>query len=277
MYSRWRYIAMGLETVFGLRRRGFFIPYGYADGVDLRAADYGGLATAFSARHESFASHLAAIEQYRDDLLAIDGSGPERARWEQDWFPRVDAAAAYAMVRTLRPSRIVEIGSGHSTRFMARAIADGGLATELTAIDPAPRASIETLPITLHRKTLQQADPQVFAGLSDGDMLCVDSSHILMPGTDVDIAINGILPGLPSGVVVFFHDIFLPDAYPASWTWRGYNEQNAVGALLQGGYDLLFASNYVIGNMQEDWQKTVIADLPFMDGALESGLWLRKC
>ena len=276
MYSRWRYIAMGLETVLGLRRRGFFIPYGYADGVDASAAEYDSLATMFAGQRDRFSDHLDAIERYRNELLAIDGKSVERARWEQDWFPRIDAAAAYAMVRTLTPSRIIEIGSGHSTRFMARAISDGDLATELTAIDPAPRASIESLPITLHRQTLQQADPKLFDSLGDGDLLCVDSSHILMPGTDVDIAINRILPRLPSGVVVFFHDIFLPDAYPENWAWRGYNEQNSVGALLQGGYDILFASNYVVESMCDRWQATVVADLPLVDGALESGLWLRK-
>ena len=46
------------------------------------------------------------------------------------------------MVRSLRPRRIVEVGSGHSTRFLARAVADGGLDTRITAIDPRPRASI---------------------------------------------------------------------------------------------------------------------------------------
>ena len=46
------------------------------------------------------------------------------------------------MVRSTRPQRIVEVGSGHSTRFMARAVADGGLDTRITAIDPKPRAAI---------------------------------------------------------------------------------------------------------------------------------------
>ncbi len=276
MYRRWRYIAMGLETVFGWRRRGFFIPYGYADGVEERNGPYAPLETLFAAQEGDFETHLDTIERFRDPLLSIDGGGPERARWDQDWFPRLDAAAAYAMVRTSAPSRIIEVGSGHSTRFMVRAVEDGGLDTKITAIDPAPRATIENLPITLKRQTLQNVDSGVFADLTAGDMLCIDSSHILMPGTDVDIAINRILPRLPAGVIVFFHDIFLPDEYPDSWTWRGYNEQNAVGALLQGGYELLFASHYAFRAMEDKWTRTVIAELPLVDGALESGLWLRK-
>ena len=162
MYRRWRYIAMGLETVFGWRRRGFFIPYGYADGVDDRAGPYAALETLFASRDAAFEDHLKAIESFRDQLLAIDGEGPERARWDQDWFPRLDAAAAYTMVRNLKPPKIVEVGSGHSTRFMLRAVQDGDLETGITAIDPAPRASIEDLPITLKRQTLQRVDPGFF-------------------------------------------------------------------------------------------------------------------
>jgi hypothetical protein len=51
------------------------------------------------------------------------------------------------------------------------------------------------------------------------------SAHILMPGTDVDILFNHVLPGLRRGVLVHVHDIFLPDDYPPEWEWRGYNEQ----------------------------------------------------
>ena len=90
---------------------------------------------------------LSFIEKYALELEAIGSEPPPAPRWDQDWFPRLDAAAAYAMVRTLRPRRIVEVGSGHSTRFLARAVADGGLATKIIAIDPRPRARITGLPV----------------------------------------------------------------------------------------------------------------------------------
>lgn len=267
---------MGLATVLGLARRGFFIPYRYASGLPLRDPGYPGLERVFETSRESFVSWLSAIDALAAELSAIDGSGDDRARWDQDWFPRLDAAMAYAVVRRSAPSLVIEVGSGHSTRFMARAIADGGLSTELVAIDPSPRAAIEALPVTVVRKTLQQADRALFGRLRAGDLLCVDSSHILMPGTDVDIVVNDILATLPSGVLVFFHDIFLPDAYPAHWQWRNYNEQNAVGALLQGGYKPLFSSRYVATRMAGELARTVVADLPLVPGALESGLWLVK-
>ena len=71
--------------------------------------------------------------------------------------------------------------------------------------------------------------------LAPGDVLSIDSSHILMPGTDVDILLNRVLPALPAGVLVHIHDVFLPDDYPPAWSWRGYNEQLGVAALVQGG------------------------------------------
>ncbi len=155
----------------------------------------------------------------------------------------------YAQIRAQRPARILEIGSGHSTRFAARAIADGGLDTRLIAIDPEPRADLKALKVEWHRETLQQAlknsGGQVLAAFHPGDLLFVDSSHILMPGTDVELILTELLPRLPAGALVQIHDIFLPDAYPASWAWRGYNEQAAVAAMLAGGgWDILFAGRF---------------------------------
>ena len=146
----------------------------------------------------------------------------------------------------------------------------------MTAIDPEPRAQIAELPISIERKTLQDVDIRLFHSIKAGDFLCIDSSHILMPGSDVDIALNRILPALPSGAVVSFHDIFLPYPYPPDWDWRNYNEQNGVGVLLQGGYELLFASHYVVREMASSWEGTVLSQIPVLEGAHECALWLRK-
>ncbi len=198
-------------------------------------------------------------------------------RWDQDWFPRLDAAMAYAMVRRAAPQRIVEVGSGHSTRFLARAVADGGLATRITAIDPAPRAAITGLDVEIIRDTVQGAGATPFEGLAAGDILFIDSSHILMPGTDVDVLMNRVMPALPPGVLVHMHDICLPDDYPADWAWRGYNEQLAVAGLLTGGgYRPLFASRYAVTRMSQAVARSAAGKLPLLDGAVESSLWLEK-
>ena len=59
--------------------------------------------------------------------------------------PGLDGAMAYAMVRKFKPRRIIEVGSGHSTRFMAQAIEDAQLETELHWIDPQPRREIDEI------------------------------------------------------------------------------------------------------------------------------------
>ena len=273
---RGRRLGFGLATVLGLAKRGFFIPYRHAAEVQRRG--YPAIADLLGRREDAFAAVLGVIEGYAEALEAIGPDTPPEPRWNQGWFPRLDAAAAYAMVRHHAPRRIVEVGSGHSTRFLARAVRDGAIACEITAIDPQPRASIAGLPVRTIASTVQDADDAPFAALGPGDLLFIDSSHVLMPGSDVDFLLNRVLPALPAGAFVHFHDIFLPEDYPESWTWRGYNEQAAVAALIAGGeaYEIVFASHYVVTAMADRLAKTVLARLPLVEGAIENSLWLRK-
>jgi predicted O-methyltransferase YrrM len=273
MRARWRRLRFGLSTVLCLKPRGFFVPYRYADSVEEQ--DYPALRPYFEEAEPRMVGVLAEIEAHGGNLRRIlNGEGP--ARFDQDWFPRLDAAAAYAIVRRERPTRVVEIGSGHSTRFMARAVADGTLATRITCIDPAPRASLARLRVEHLPALLRGADPALFRGLGPADILFIDSSHIAMPGTDVDRLFLDVLPRLASGVLVHVHDITLPDAYPPEWAWRGYNEQLLVGALLQGGYELLFASHYAKTAFPSSFTRGILAELPLSRGAHETSVWLRK-
>jgi hypothetical protein len=107
--------------------------------------------------------------------------------------------------------------------------------------------------------------------------LFIDSSHIGMPGTDVDRLFLDVLPRLAPGVLVHIHDITLPDAYPPEWAWCGYNEQLLVGALLQGlSYELLFASHYAAKAFLPRMTRGIIAELPLARGAHETSLWCVK-
>ena len=179
-------------------------------------------------------------------------------------------------MRERKPRRIVEVGSGHSTRFLAEAIADGGLATELTAIDPAPRADIAKTGARMIAMPVPSCGSAPFAGLAAGDLLFIDSSHVLMPGSDVDFLLNQILPGLPAGVLLHVHDIFLPEV-SAEWAWRGYNEQLAIALLLTGGsWRLLFASRYAATRLAVEVAASAVAALPSVPGAYDSSLWLER-
>lgn len=265
---------MALATALGLGRRAFLLPYRHAAGV--RPCDYAPLEPLFAAAEPAMLAHLDHIEAHGDTLAALGGAAPA-PRFDQGWFPRLDAAAAYAMVRVLRPRRIVEVGSGHSTRFLARAVADGGLDCAITCIDPDPRADLAGLALTHHACLLADAPEALFTDLAPGDILFVDSSHLLVPGSDVDRLLNRVLPRLRSDVRVHIHDIFLPDAYPEPWAWRGYNEQSAIACLLQGGgWRLEFASHYLVTRHRARIEAGIVGRLGLMAGARESSLWLQK-
>ena len=281
--AAFRRLRFGLQTVLGLAPRGFFIPYRYAGGVTPpgQRLPYPAAEARLAAAVPGFEEVLEWIQELAEDLKAIGTEppgGPGRpARWTQDWFPRLDAAVAYCLTRRLRPARIIEVGAGHSTRFFARAIADGGLDTRLRTIDPAPRARLEGLAVEHRQTTLQAADPGIFAELRAGDVLSIDSSHIAMPGSDVDFLFGRLLPDLPAGALLHIHDVFLPDDYPADWAWRGYNEQLLALQLLEGGrWDVVFACHYVATRLSSRLAGHVVGDLPLSADARESSLWLRR-
>jgi len=272
-----RRLWLGLCTLLG-RRRGFFIPYRYAHRLAPlgHRTTYQAIERLFAGDAGKFVAELRALDDHADALRTIGGQPAPAPRWEQDWFPRLDAAMAYSLVRRHRPALIVEVGSGHSTRFLARAVQDGGLATQIVAIDPAPRAALRGLRVEWLAQTVPGCGLAPFRRLVAGDVLFVDSSHILMPGTDVDFLLNEVLPILPAGVLLHLHDIFLPDDYPASWSWRGYNEQAAVAALLDGRWETLFASHYVTTRMSDRVRGSIVGALPLPPGAFETSLWLRR-
>jgi hypothetical protein len=115
-----------------------------------------------------------------------------------------------------------------------------------------------------------------FPALGEGDVLFIDSSHQLKPGSDVDFLLNAVLPLLPSGVRVHFHDIFLPDDYPEHWAWRRYDEQPAVASLIRRDvFRVDFASHATL-KFQPEKIGGVLARLPLVPGAIESSLWLTR-
>ena len=129
------------------------------------------------------------------------------------------------------------------------------------------------MPVLLHRRIAG-----IWATIRSGDMLFIDSSHIAMPGTDVDRLFLDILPRLPAGAIVHVHDIMLPDAYPESWSWRGYNEQIARGGA-SARQRLRVAVRQPL-RLEADAQCRICPrschELPLSPGAHETSLWLRK-
>lgn len=277
MRTFWRRLWLALATITGLGERGYFMPYRYAGTVGRRDREgYPALAPMFEAAEDTFCQLVGIIDGYADPLTGFDGPPPE-PRWTQNWFPGLDGAAMYAIIRHRRPGRIVEIGSGHSTRFMVRAIGDGGFRCAVSAVDPAPRADIAELDLIAVRVPLQQAPAGLFDGFAAGDVVSVDSSHLVVAGSDVDILVNDVLPRLPSGTLIQIHDVFLPDSYPVQWAWREYNEQSVIAPLVHGGrYRLVWSSHWVRTRLADALHGPVCGHLQPPDGAVESSLWLEK-
>jgi hypothetical protein len=74
-----------------------------------------------------------------------------------------------------------------------------------------------------------------FLSLSANDVLLIDSSHVTKHQSDVNLIVFDILPSLASGVLVHFHDVFIPFDYPPLWysERRGWNEVFLLRAFLQ--------------------------------------------
>src|SRR3989339_615411 len=173
-------------------------------------------------------------------------------------FESTDAAILYCMIRHYKPKNIIEIGSGNSSYLMAQAILlnkkeEAGYKCTYTIIDPYPRATIRAgFPgITkVHEKRLQDIAFNEFNKLKINDIIFIDSSHILNIGSDVRHEYLDILPRLKKGVIVHFHDIYLPSEYPKVWVrekYRFWNEQYLLQAFLSFNkhFEVLWSGNYL--------------------------------
>lgn len=54
------------------------------------------------------------------------------------------------------------------------------------------------------------------SALGPGDVLFIDSTHTVSPGSDVNYVVLEVLPRLAAGVFVHFHDITMPFDYAPS-------------------------------------------------------------
>ncbi len=264
-----------LLTALGQRQKGFFTPYDYLASADQHIEAYPVIAADFRSKQAGFRDFLQAIDANQSFFLAMQG-GANAPSWTTHFLSRLDAAAIYTGVTRFRPQRVIEVGSGNSTHFLCRAITDHGLTTTVTCIDPAPRTSISDLPVTVLQRVLAAADVEMIAALAPGDILFIDSSHLLQQGFDVDILFNRVFPALAPGVIVHVHDIFLPYGYPSSWESYRFNEQMAlIGLIYSGFFETLFASHYVWRDMRPDLQ-AICANFPLDTPDNGGTLWLRK-
>jgi predicted O-methyltransferase YrrM len=187
---------------------------------------------------------LKSLQDYKSEYDAF----PKEQTTDQTQFhlrngsyESVDAEVLYALLRHLKPQRVIEIGSGNTTLLAAQALrknAAEGSKGSITAIEPYPtpmlRNDIAEV-VELIEEPVQNVPVERFEALGEGDVLFIDSSHVLKIGSDVWYEFLEILPRLKKGVWVHVHDIFFPEEYPKEWVLdehRFWNEQYLLQAFL---------------------------------------------
>lgn len=176
---------------------------------------------------------------------------------ENNWFGEGDALSLYFMMRHFRPKRIIEIGSGYSSALMLDVnehFLDHSIS--FSFIEPFPENRLNGLlrmqdheSCKIKRARVQDLPLSLFLELEANDILFVDSSHVSKIGSDVNYIVFDILPRLPRGVIVHFHDIIWPFEYPKQWIMEGraWNEAYLLRAFLQYNreFEILLFNSYL--------------------------------
>jgi predicted O-methyltransferase YrrM len=214
----------------------------------------------------------------RFDELSESTGNPVGFTFANSFFSSPDAEVLYCMIRRYRPRKIVEIGSGSSTKISRLALMDGGIDAQLVSVDPQPRADIDDIADKIYREAVERIDDlSLFSDLEENDVLFIDSSHELRVGNDLTHIYLKAIPILASGVLVHIHDIFLPYDYRPGWVLkqrRHYTEQYIVQAMLQS--DGMFRAIWP-GYYFQRTDPAFSSKFPHRQQRDAQSLWLRKC
>jgi hypothetical protein len=174
------------------------------------------------------------------------------------FFSHGDAEFLYQVIRFLKPTKLIEIGCGHSTKIARLALKQNELEsskrTKHICIEPFEQSWLKDLDgINLIRERIEKLEFDWKNELTEGDMLFIDSSHIIRPQGDVVSVYLQIIPKLSQGVYIHVHDIFTPKDYLKNWIIDEvcfWNEQYLLEALLSDTkkYEIVAALNYLKHN-----------------------------
>jgi hypothetical protein len=198
-------------------------------------------------------------------------------------YGRIDSDVLYAIVRTLKPARVIELGSGYSSLVAAEACrrnAADGHPVRYTAYDPFPGVASPPPPglDELVATRAQDVPVEAFAELGANDVLVVDTTHTVKVGGDVNRIVLDVLPRLAPGVAVHFHDVFLPWEYPRAWL-EDYGLYWAEQYLLQAflalnrDYEILCALHALYRAYPARLTELMT---PFESGPAPGAFWIRR-
>ena len=216
------------------------------------------------------------------ELPSASTGDPTAYHTDNPFFALQDAWMLQAMLRHFRPRRLIEIGGGWSSLMTARVNREhleAGL--DFTCVEPYPADFLtDELPGLARLLVMPVEDVPLerFLALEAGDVLFIDSSHVVKTGNDVRFLYHEVLPRLASGVVVHVHDVFLPDDYPEEWVMdgRGWNEQYLLQSFLafNSAFEVLAANCWLARSHPE----LVRASIPGYIDARQGGgsFWMRR-
>jgi predicted O-methyltransferase YrrM len=228
---------------------------------------------------------------YRDQPFADAPSPRNRYHFDNPAFVACDALLWHALLRTVRPGRVIEVGSGYSSGVLLdtnEQFLEGTVAC--TFIEPYPELLYSLLKpqdasrVTVIPSRLQDVPLDTFAALQRDDVLFIDSSHVGKTGSDVNHALFEILPRLASGVYVHIHDVIYPFEYPRQWAYQGrsWNEAYLVQAFLMynSAFDVVLWNSWLqrkhAGILAERFPRCARSAAEVREGAGATSLWLRK-
>lgn len=232
MKALYRFVSSKFQTIFLDYKVDFKPRFGHGNG-DAHPQ----LLEIIESQRETYEQYLRSFLTYKETYFAINKADQEVDEhlpgWNNDFLPGLDIVAMYGLLREIQPKRYIEIGSGNSTKVARKAIMDGNLPTQITSIDPYPRAQIDALADKVVRKPIEDLDDySEIANLEAGDVLFIDNSHRCLPNSDVTVCFLELLPQLKKGVIVHVHDIYIPYDYPQFMCDRAYSEQYVLAAFL---------------------------------------------
>lgn len=213
----------------------------YGNGTNPHPELYEKMKLSKKAYKENLLYILKYSKSYERIPIHSISNKPQEPFWINGYLPALDAITLYGFIALFKPSIYLEIGSGNSTKFARRAINEMGLSTKIISIDPSPRSEIDNICDEVIRSHLEDIDLNIIDSLKTNDILFFDSSHYVFANSDVVIAFLEILPRLKPGIIVHFHDIFLPYDYPDEQINTYYSEQYMLAA-----YILAEGKNFVI-------------------------------
>jgi predicted O-methyltransferase YrrM len=217
-------------------------------------------------REAQFALLEPYAEYYKEISFPEEKSQQYRYYFNQVMFCYADAIFLYCFIRHFRPKRIIEIGSGFSSAVMLDTLERFPYGNvDVTFIEPSPERLLATLKakdkqsVNIIGTKVQEIDLDLFGSIHAGDLLFVDSSHVFKYGSDVQRIFCEILPILPVGSFVHFHDIFFPFEYPPEWLAEGryWNEGYFLRLFLayNESWNIVFFNNYAGAEFKKDLEK----------------------